>query len=94
VTGKVVVITSQRPSIPGTGPTSARMSAVEQGRPWATVTHAPGYGRLVAGLVTGDEPAVDPTPFRLDRFDHLDPAEIATTAADAIFELSVECFGR
>ncbi|MCV6586759.1 MAG: FAD-binding oxidoreductase [Marinibacterium sp.] len=29
---------------------------------------APGAGRLVADLVTGDAPCVDPTPFRLARF--------------------------
>lgn len=28
----------------------------------------PGAGRLVADLVTGDEPVVDPTPFRFSRF--------------------------
>ena len=28
----------------------------------------PGAGRLMADLVTGDTPVVDPTPFRLDRF--------------------------
>ena len=28
----------------------------------------PGAGRLVADLVNGDHPIVDPTPFRLDRF--------------------------
>jgi glycine/D-amino acid oxidase-like deaminating enzyme len=28
----------------------------------------PGAGRLVADLVTGDPPIVDPTPFRFSRF--------------------------
>ena len=28
----------------------------------------PGAGRLVADLVTGRDPVVDPTPFRLSRF--------------------------
>ena len=28
----------------------------------------PGAGRLVADLVTGSDPIVDPTPFRLTRF--------------------------
>jgi len=28
----------------------------------------PGSGRLMADLVVGDTPMVDPTPFRLDRF--------------------------
>jgi glycine/D-amino acid oxidase-like deaminating enzyme len=28
----------------------------------------PGAGRLVADLVTGADPIVDPTPFRLSRF--------------------------
>jgi sarcosine oxidase, subunit beta len=54
----------------------------------AGVTHAPGYGRMVAELVTGDEPSVDPAPFRLDRFEDIGPRDIAAGAADAIFELS------
>jgi glycine/D-amino acid oxidase-like deaminating enzyme len=28
----------------------------------------PGAGRLMADLVAGDSPVVDPSPFRLDRF--------------------------
>ncbi|MED5517796.1 MAG: FAD-binding oxidoreductase, partial [Pseudomonadota bacterium] len=28
----------------------------------------PGAGRLVADLVAGDHPIVDPTPFRFERF--------------------------
>ena len=30
----------------------------------------PGAGRLMAELVTGEAPVVDPTPFRLSRFNH------------------------
>ncbi len=31
----------------------------------------PGAGRLVADIVTETPPAIDPTPFRLDRFERL-----------------------
>ncbi|ASY64377.1 D-amino acid dehydrogenase small subunit [Sinorhizobium sojae CCBAU 05684] len=37
----------------------------------------PGAGHLVADLVTGDPPIVDPTPFRLSRFSDGSPIEIA-----------------
>lgn len=36
------------------------------------VSHGPGLGRLVADLINGSEPLIDPRPYRLDRFD---PAE-------------------
>jgi 4-methylaminobutanoate oxidase (formaldehyde-forming) len=34
----------------------------------AGITHGPGYGRLIADLVTGAAPLADPAPFALDRF--------------------------
>ena len=37
----------------------------------------PGAGHLVADLVTGDTPIVDPLPFRFSRFSDGTPLEIA-----------------
>jgi len=37
----------------------------------------PGTGHLVADLVTGDRPIVDPTEFRLSRFSDGTPITIA-----------------
>lgn len=36
------------------------------------VSHGPGLGRLIADLIHGSEPLIDPRPYRLDRYD---PAE-------------------
>jgi sarcosine oxidase subunit beta len=56
----------------------------------AGVTHAPGYGRMVAELVTAAEPSVDPAAFRLERFSSADAGAIAGGAAERIFELSAQ----
>jgi glycine/D-amino acid oxidase-like deaminating enzyme len=45
----------------------------------AGITHGPGYGRLVADLVSGRKPLCDPAPFRPERF-----GEAMGTAADVI----------
>ncbi len=45
----------------------------------AGITHGPGYGRLIADLVTGAAPLADPAPFALDRF-----GERLRTPADVI----------
>jgi hypothetical protein len=68
-------------------------------RPLAGERRQPGRGHPRAGLRAAGRRARHrrradgrPTPFRLDRFDGVDPREIATSAADAIFELSTERF--
>lgn len=48
------------------------------------ITHGPGMGKLVAQLIMGDAPFVDPAPFRLDRVDPAAyPDEAAMVAAMA-----------
>lgn len=50
------------------------------------ITHAPGMGRLVAEMITGRKPFVDPTPFRLDRVDaaaYPDEASLVASMAEA-----------
>src|SRR5262249_5326484 len=43
----------------------------------------PGAGQLVADLVTGNRPVVDPSPFRLDRFKRATRPMMVATATDA-----------
>ena len=57
----------------------------------AGVTHAPGYGRAVAELITNSSPFVDLGPFRVDRFDGRfssarDVAEAIAGSSDIFFQ--------
>ena len=63
---------------------SARVPGVEglyvsAGCNEAGITHGPGYGRLIADMVTGAARLADPAPFALDRF-----GERLRTPADVI----------
>ena len=63
VTPDAVPVISQVPSIPG--------FMIASGFSGHGFGIGPGAGRLVADLVTGDSPIVDPAPYRLERFARL-----------------------